>query len=77
MGQAGFLTASDPGSRINLRSEPNPNVPTQRYGLVGDQVLIQESTSGSDGYTWYRVRFTESGAVGWIRSTFVSTEEEY
>jgi len=72
VGQAGTLVADNPAARINLRDEPSASVPTRRYGIVGDRVTIQKSVSGSDGYTWHKVQFQESGAVGWIRSDFIA-----
>ena len=70
-GQIGRLAADNPNARINLRDEPNANTPTNRYGLEGDRVVLQDTTSGDDGYTWYKVQFQGSGAIGWIRADFV------
>jgi hypothetical protein len=66
-----ILTANDSDSRINLRDTASTTGKELGYGLVGDRVEILEQTT-SDGYTWHRVRFPRSGAVGWIRSDFVS-----
>ena len=64
------LTASDPDLQITLRANPSENSKSFGYGLVGDRVqVIEQSTT--DGYTWYKVRFPRSGAVGWIRGDFV------
>lgn len=71
VGQIGRLAADDPNARINLRDEPNANTPTNRYGLEGDRVVLQDTTSDSDGYTWHKVQFQQSGAIGWIRADFV------
>lgn len=71
-GRIGVLTASSPTARINLRDEPNTNTKTKRYGLVGDRVTIQDTAPGSDGYTWYKVQFQESGAIGWVRADFIT-----
>lgn len=71
LAQDGVLRANDPQSQINLRSSPDPGSRRLGYGLVGDQVEILESVPGSDDYTWYRVRFYQSGAVGWIRGDFI------
>jgi hypothetical protein len=65
------LTASDPDSQINLRDTPSVTGRNLGYGLVGDRVEILEQTT-SDGYTWHKVKFPRSGAVGWIRSDFVN-----
>jgi hypothetical protein len=64
------LTASDPNSRITLRANPSENSKSFGYGLVGDRVQVIEQAT-TDDYTWYKVRFPRSGAVGWIRGDFV------
>ncbi|HEY9710366.1 MAG TPA: SH3 domain-containing protein [Oculatellaceae cyanobacterium] len=65
------LIASDSDSRINLRATPEVSGEYLGYGLIGDRVEILEQAT-SHGYTWHKVRFPRSGAVGWIRSDFVS-----
>lgn len=70
--QDAVLRAGDPGSRINLRAAPNATARNLGYGLVGDRVTVLERATGSDGMTWFRVRFPRSGAVGWIRGDFVN-----
>ncbi len=69
--QDGVLSARDPKSQINLRESPDPNSQRLGYGLVGDRVEVLEQVPGADDYTWYRVRFYQSGAEGWIRNDFV------
>jgi hypothetical protein len=64
------LTASDSNSQINLRDTPSETGKRLGYGLVGDRVEVLKQTT-FDSYTWYRVRFPSSGAVGWIRGDFV------
>ncbi|WP_088893348.1 SH3 domain-containing protein [Leptolyngbya ohadii] len=69
------LSASDPNARINVRSAPTINSSTPSYGVVGDRVQIircvqDTDTSGSD-LNWCDVRFSGSGATGWIRSDFM------
>lgn len=59
------------GSQVSVHSEPSINSRSPHYGLVGDQVTVLESTRGNDGYTWYYVRFPQSGAEGWIRGDLV------
>jgi hypothetical protein len=65
------LAANDPDSQINLRNSPSLTGKDLGYGVVGDRVQIIEQIS-TDGYTWHKVRFPRSGAVGWIRGDFVS-----
>jgi len=74
LAQDAILRANDPNARINLRQSPDPNSQQLGYGLVGDRVQILNQTSGTDGYTWYRVQFPNSGALGWIRGDFVRVE---
>jgi hypothetical protein len=71
----GILRANNPQAQINLREAPDPNSRRLGYGLVGDRVEILEQVPGADGYTWYQVRFYQSGAVGWIRNDFVRLAE--
>ena len=68
------LTANDPDSQINLRDTPSATGKDLGYGVVGDRVQIIEQIS-TDGYTWHKVRFSRSGAVGWIRGDFVSASK--
>lgn len=80
----GTLTGETPGSRINLRSGPGTNYQQEGYGLVGDRVHILRNNGGtaqdlaiaedSQGSSWYKVGFPESGARGWIRRDFISPE---
>ncbi len=65
------LTASDPDSQITLRANPSESSKSFGYGLVGDRVQVIEQTT-TDDYTWYKMRFPRSGAVGWIRGDFVT-----
>ena len=64
------LTGQQPGSRINVRSQPTTASASRHYGLVGDRVETLDQTQGEDGYNWYYVRF-RSGAEGWVRQDFV------
>lgn len=71
--QSAVLTATDPNSRILVRSRPTTNSYSPGYGLPGDRVNILQSDRGPEGYTWYFVEFVQSGEQGWIRGDFVST----
>ncbi|MGB3614487.1 MAG: SH3 domain-containing protein [Elainellaceae cyanobacterium] len=69
------LMASDPGAQINVRSDATLYSRAIAYGIPNDRVDILEcvqdgDTTGSD-LNWCRVRFAESGAIGWIRSDFI------
>jgi hypothetical protein len=70
--QAAQLIASQPGARINLRSQPTTTSDARGYGIVGDPVRLLRSVDRSDG-TWYFVKFEQSGAEGWIRGDFINT----
>ena len=70
--QNAILKANNPDSQINLRSAPTTNSRKLGYGLVGDSVTILERSRGSNGYTWYKVRFPRSQAIGWIRGDFIN-----
>jgi hypothetical protein len=69
------LHANDPDSRIFLRSSPSTSASKKGYGLVGDRVKALTTTEGQNGYIWYKVRFPESGATGWIRGDLIRTSE--
>jgi hypothetical protein len=68
--EPGVLAGLDPGSRVNVRSEPTTRSFSPHYGLIGDRIEILDQTQGRDGYTWYYVSF-RSGARGWVRGDFV------
>jgi hypothetical protein len=69
--QTAQLIASQPESRINLRSQPTTSATARGYGIVGDSVQLLRSAQGSDG-TWYYVKFEQSRAEGWIRGDFIN-----
>ena len=69
------LTARNPNSRINVRSQPTINSSSPSYGLPGDKVKViqcvkDQDTRGSD-LNWCKVQFVQSKAIGWIRSDFI------
>ncbi|MCT7987163.1 SH3 domain-containing protein [Laspinema olomoucense] len=72
--EMGLLTTTQ-GSQINIRSGPGIEYSALHYGVVGDRVEILDSQreNSSDIYSrsWHRVRFVESGAVGWVRGDFL------
>lgn len=67
------LTAQQVDAQINLRSRPTTASTAQGYGLVGDSVELLRATKGEGDFTWYYVKFDESGAEGWIRGDFINT----
>ncbi|MGJ3250215.1 MAG: SH3 domain-containing protein [Elainellaceae cyanobacterium] len=70
--RAALLAANEPGSRINVRSEPTTQSNAPHYGIPGDRVQVIREAEGAEGYTWYYVKFDSSGAEGWVREDFIS-----
>jgi len=70
--QQATLTAKDSGSQINVRERASTNSEVRSYGQAGDAVQVMSKTQGDDGQTWYQVKFTKSGTMGWVRGDFVS-----
>ncbi len=60
-----------PGSQVNVRRSPSTNAAIAHYGLGGDRVDVNDWISSTDGYIWYGVRFSSSGATGWVRGDLV------
>lgn len=71
--QSATLKAKEADAQINLRSQPTTNSVAKGYGLVGDAVTLTQAADGADNFTWYYVKFAESGAEGWIRGDFINT----
>lgn len=70
--QAATLKAQDADAQINLRSRPTADSVSKGYGLVGDAVKLTQAAEVADDFTWYHVKFAESGAEGWIRGDFIN-----
>ncbi len=60
-------------SQINLRSLPTTQSTAQGYGLGGDQITLLRLAEGEGGFSWYYVKFAQSGAEGWVRGDFIDT----
>lgn len=67
------LVAQQADAQINLRSRPSAEATAKGYGLVGDRVQLLRVVEAGDRYTWYYVKFNESGAEGWVRGDFIDT----
>jgi hypothetical protein len=67
------LATQAEGSQINLRSQPTTQSTAQGYGLGGDQVTLLRLAEGEGGFSWYYVKFAESGSEGWVRGDFIDT----
>lgn len=63
----------DPSSK-NIRSGPGTEYEVQQTAYPGDPVQILDSAQDSGGYTWYKVRFPQSGAQGWIAAQLVEVD---
>jgi hypothetical protein len=73
--RVGTLIAHERESQINVRSEATIKSRAIAYGLAGDQVeikkCVQDKDTANSDLNWCKVRFLESGAMGWIRSDFI------
>lgn len=67
------LIAKDPKAQINLRSTPSAKGKLVGYGIVGDRVTVMAEKT-DEGYTWSYVKFSKSGAKGWVRGDFLKTD---
>jgi hypothetical protein len=68
-----YLATQATGSQVNLRSQPTTQSTAQGYGLGGDQITLLRLAEGEGGFSWYYVKFAQSGAEGWVRGDFVDT----
>jgi hypothetical protein len=68
-----ILTTNDTNAQVNVRATPSVTSKLLGYGRVGDRVIVIKQAASADGdrYTWYQVRFPNSGAIGWIREDFI------
>ncbi len=70
------LIAQDADAEINVRQEPGLNSRILHYGLPGDRVEVLRSIPGRDSVSegWHYLRFSRSGAQGWVRADFLQLE---
>jgi hypothetical protein len=66
-----YITGSQQGSRVNVRTGPGARFDANTYGLVGDAVQVIGQAFSTDCETWFRVRFPISGHIGWIHGNFI------
>lgn len=64
------VIVGDPSSK-NIRSGPGTEYEVQQTAYPGDSIQILESAQDSGDYTWYKVRFSQSGTPGWIAAQLV------
>jgi hypothetical protein len=74
--RVGRLATQAAGSQINLRSQPTTQSTAQGHGLGGDQITLLHLAEGEGGFSWYYVKFAQSGAEGWVRGDFVDTSDQ-
>lgn len=72
MALPGVLTVRDTGSWINIRSGPSTTSTVRHLGRAGDRIETLTQQRGTDGYTWYYVQFSNTGAQGWVREDLIS-----
>ena len=58
----------------NIRSGPGITYDKVHEAFPGDRVVITDTSQDSDGYTWYKISFPESGAEGWIAAQLVKKD---
>lgn len=75
-GQLAKITASDPGSEVNVRSLPSQAAESIGFGKVGDEVVLGRSETAEDGYTWHYVTFREATTVGWVREDLLDIQPQ-
>jgi hypothetical protein len=67
----GELVSSQPKAQINVRQEAGIKSAIGHYGVAGDKVMLMDSRRDLAQQIWYRVKFVDSKAEGWVRSDFV------
>lgn len=71
----GYLNAPDYSAQINIRRGPGTVNKVQHVGYSGDfvKVLDLDFSQDQDDAIWYYVRFSQSGAEGWVREDLLAT----
>ncbi|WP_235106934.1 MULTISPECIES: SH3 domain-containing protein [Acaryochloris] len=70
------VIAKDADVAINVREEPNTDSKSLLAVKSGEQAEILKQTLGEDSYTWYKLKFTQLGAEGWMRGDFVKVHAQ-
>lgn len=68
-----YLSAQQPGSQINLRSQPTTQSDVEGQGLAGDEIQLLRLAEGEGGYSWYYLKVSPAGKAGWVRGDFINT----
>ena len=67
------VLVGEAGSK-NVRSGPGTNYAKVHEAFPGDRIVVTDTSKDTDGYTWYKVSFPESGAEGWIAAQLVKRD---
>lgn len=67
------VLVGEAGSK-NIRAGAGIAFAKVHEAFPGDRVIITDTRRDTDGYTWYKVSFPESGAEGWIAAQLVKRD---
>ena len=70
------VIAQDADVAINVREEPSTDSKSLLAVKSGEQAEIIKQTLGKDSYTWYKLKFSQLGAEGWMRGDFVKVHAQ-
>ena len=69
------LKAQKASNQIKVHRQPTIKSEAPQYGIDGDKVTVincvQDKDTKSSDLNWCKVKFSKSGAIGWIRSDFI------
>lgn len=68
-------TGTVTGSSINVRSEASTNGSIVGTVNTGDTVTVGETTTDSDGATWYQVTLS-NGTTGYVRGDYITVSDD-
>ncbi len=70
-----WATLHSNDGKINLRTGAGTVNKAIGYGINGDRVQVLDSGQDSGGYYWYKVRFPNSGANGWVAAQLLEIDQ--
>jgi serine/threonine-protein kinase len=70
-GGSSATIGGSPGTK-NIRSGPGMNYSVLSQGYTGDSLDIIDSSTDSEGYTWYKIYHYNSGTTGWMAGQLVN-----
>lgn len=68
------VVAKDPDVAINVRSQPSTESDAVLAVKPGQKAEVLTQVQGKDTYTWYKLKFTNTDAEGWMRGDFVQVQ---